>query len=160
MTEKRRSRELNLHIGDVLSETDANNPYGPNYRFLSRPTKAYYKYLRLSKFVHVEEQDQVSLLDFNYVFYAGIGLATLSGFLASNYFGRAALRRFPSLLPAGTRHMVLINGIGASFFGATAYFKLNDYFIDNYVEPLTAKYLEEAKGRGFVDYQISADARG
>ena len=53
----------------VIKETDADNPYGPNYMMLPYDTKLYYKWIRMNKFVHLAGDDQKSALTENYKFY-------------------------------------------------------------------------------------------
>jgi len=60
----------------IIQDTDANNPYGPNYTLLPIDTKVYYKWLRLKKFIHQMPEDQHEHLRQNYKFY---GSCTFTG---------------------------------------------------------------------------------
>ena len=143
----------------MVSETDPNNPYGPNYYFLPRQSKVYYKYLRLSKFVHLDKKDEEALLNFNYIFYGGVILSIAAGYFLSKGLMVGIVPRFAPRVYMGwsSGSKFMMNGLMGSLFGSLAYFKLNNYYSNNYIEVLTNKYIDRAIENGFVDYKISED---
>jgi len=43
--------------GIFMKEHDPRNPYGPNYQELPYDTKVYYKFCKISKYVHYNLED-------------------------------------------------------------------------------------------------------
>ena len=156
-----RMRDFNSKLAHFIDETDPNNPYGPNYYFLPRTTKAYYKYLRLSKFVHVDREDEEALLNFNYIFYSALVVAAGTGFLVSRGASRLLFSRLAPGLAEQLRSpaWLPVHSVLGAAFCTSCYFSLNDYYNNNYVEVLTRKYLSQAVQNGFVDYPISPDKK-
>ena len=154
-------RRFNAKLTHFVDETDPNNPYGPNYYFLPRATKVYYKYLRLAKFVHVEREDEDALLNFNYLYYSAMVLSAGAGFLLSRGASRLVLRRLAPRLFEGfnSAASLLVHSTAGAICCTYSYFYLNDYYLDNYIEVLSRKYLQEAVANGFVDYPVSQDKK-
>ena|SRR3990167_4366443 len=153
---------LNYRYQEILEETDPNNPYGPNYYFLPRQAKTYYKYLRLCKFVHIEKEDEEAILTFNYLYYGGLGFSLGLGYQVGRVTTSTLLKPLAPSLYAGmksNRSIFLLHGAFASLAGSLAYFKLNDFFSVQYVDVLTRKYLPIAVKNGFKDYSISPDKK-
>ena len=40
-----------------MSETDPQNPYGPNYEELPYETKVYYKFNKIRRYIHYTKED-------------------------------------------------------------------------------------------------------
>ena len=153
---------VNYRYQEILDETDPNNPYGPNYYFLPKQAKAYYKYLRLCKFVHIEKEDEEAILTFNYLYYGGLGLSLGAGYQIGRGLAAGILRPIaPSLYSTmkTNKSIFLLHAASASLFVSLAYFKLNDFFSEQYVDVLTRKYLPVAIKNGFKDYSISPDKK-
>ena len=156
---KRNKISVDSRIAHFIEETDPNNPYGPNYYFLPHYTKQYYKYLRMSKFVHIDRMDEEALLNFNYIYYTSIILSTSLGYYISKGVSSVLLRRltprFYSLMTAS--FAIPFHGVTGSILCTSTYFYMNDYYSDNYTRVLYNKYINDAINNGFVDYPISVD---
>ena len=107
----------------------------------------------------MEKQDEEAVFNFNALFYAGVLTAAVVGF----GFGRLAIKhtlgryRPESFAFMDKSYGVVVYGVPAALFSSLTYFKLNDFFIHEYAERLTDKYIDEAKANGFMDYTVSID---
>lgn len=145
----------------LISETDPNNPYGPNYHQLPYEYKLYYKYLRLKKFIHLSPDDQKAQINHNYKFYgqifgAGLGMFALSHTLRLGVINR----KLPKLME------YLDIGLSPFYYGlfvasgvSYAYGECSSRYIKDFVIPTMENYQDEALKNGFSDYDISRDTR-
>jgi hypothetical protein len=140
----------------VIRETDADNPYGPNYMMLPYDTKLYYKWIRMNKFVHLQGEDQKLALNENYKFYGvliGVGFCTfglssaLKNIVAKRYTSK--FYDFLCEVPALWHGFWIASGI------ASAFTPLQNSYLEHFIKPMMGKYRTEALDNGFQDYPIS-----
>jgi hypothetical protein len=145
----------------LLSETDPNHAYGPNYYMLPNSLKQYYKYNRMKKYIHPELEDEKERIKFNYIFYFGV-----LGSCFSTYLGLKGINRFfvkkisLTFFNHFDRYPLVYFAAPASLAGSLGYGYLNSLFIRDYCLPFMEKYRDAAVENGFDDYEISADKGG
>lgn len=148
----------------MISETDPNHAYGPNYYMLPRTLKLYYKYVRMRKFVHVKIEDEKEIIDFNYQFYGSTVAATFGTYgvfrVMANILNKSSNPNIASVGRSCLRAPVFAFGIPASIAGSLVYGYLNVYFVRNYVVKFLENYKTEAVSNGFDDYVLSPDKGG
>lgn len=148
----------------LISETDPNHAYGPNYYMLPRSLKLYYKYMRLRKFVHIQLEDEREIIHFNYTFYGSTALSIFGTY--GLFYGlyslmkRSSNHRISNLGFSLLRMPVFSLGVPASLAGSLVYGYLNVYFVKNYVEKFLEKYTAEGVENGFENYDLSEDKGG
>jgi hypothetical protein len=75
-----------------MDETSSQNPFGPNYAFMSYETKVIYKYNRMKDFIKIKYVDQ-QFVNYEQCRYIG----TIIMCLAGGYFGAAIFRTYKAI---------------------------------------------------------------
>lgn len=142
----------------IMTDTDPNHAYGPNYYMLPKELKTYYKYIRMRKYVHVKLEDEKEIIGFNFKFYGAIVSSALGVYFLSKGIDKFILKNY---FKSAHRHVkklpVMYFGVPASIAGSLCYGYMNAYFIRNYCVDFLENYRAEAVSNGFEDYPISED---